>query len=64
MSAKSDSSKDEKKPSAISATSRLSDGDIEEILRNSGSSPLQSELSPSSADPPEPEELIKVNYQC
>lgn len=52
--------KEEKKPLVVSATSRLSGEDIEEILRNSGSSPLQSELSPSSADPPEPEELIKA----
>ena len=43
-----------------SASARLSGGEIEEILRNSASSPIQSELSPSSADPPEPEELIKV----
>lgn len=52
--------KEEKKDIIESATSRLSGGDIEEMLRNSNSSPGQSELSPSSADPPEPEELIKA----
>ena len=31
------------------------------MLRNTAASPNQSELSPSSADPPEPEELIKVH---
>ena len=55
IAAKNDSTKDEKPSSA-----RLSGGEIEEMLRNSASSPIQSELSPSSADPPEPEELIKV----
>jgi len=50
----------EKKHAVESATSRLSGGDIEEMLRNSNSSPLLPELSPSSADPPEPEELIKA----
>ena len=59
ISAKHDSNKDEK-PSINSASARLSGGEIEEMLRNTASSPVQSELSPSSADPPEPEELIKV----
>lgn len=59
ISAKYDSNKDEK-PSINSASARLSGGEIEEMLRNTASSPVQSELSPSSADPPEPEELIKV----
>jgi len=59
ISAKHDSNKDEK-PSINSASARLSGGEIEEMLRNTASSPVQSELSPSSADPPEPEELIKA----
>merc|ERR1719411_1016980 len=59
ISAKHDSNKDEK-PSINTASARLSGGEIEEMLQNSGSSPIQSELSPSSADPPEPEELIKA----
>jgi len=58
ISSKHDSSKEEKQ-NADSAP-RLSGGEIEEMLRNTAASPNQSELSPSSADPPEPEELIKA----
>lgn len=59
ISSKHDSSKEEKQ-NADSAPTRLSGGEIEEMLRNTAASPNQSELSPSSADPPEPEELIKA----
>ena len=61
ISSKHDSSKEEKQ-NADSAPTRLSGGEIEEMLRNTAASPNQSELSPSSADPPEPEELIKVHF--
>jgi len=56
---KHESNKDEKQ-TLVTASARLSGGEIEEMLRNSASSPIQSELSPSAADPPEPEELIKA----
>ena len=57
---KQDSNNSIKRQSMPSATSRVSGGDLDRLLQNTGSSPIQSELSPSSADPPEPEELIKV----